>query len=200
MRDTMRARRVRRSVVVLASCVVGWNIGCVGAFEKPAAGSVDPAPHPGPGHGRPATPEAIARVDIGVLADGSDLPPGRGTASEGEALYIANCLRCHGLEGAGKPADRLVGGVGSLAGPKPIKTVGSYWPLATTLFDYLRRAMPYDRPGSLSDDEIYGLAAYLLALNGIIDREEEMNADTLPRVAMPNRDGFVRDDGSDLPR
>lgn len=140
-----------------------------------------------------ATPDAIARMDIGVRPDGRDLPRGRGTATEGEAVYVANCLRCHGLGGAGTPADRLVGGVGSLAGPKPVKTVGSYWPLATTLFDYLRRAMPYDRPGALSDDEIYAVTAYLLARNGIVDAELELNAETLPRVEMPNRDGFVRE-------
>jgi len=133
------------------------------------------------------------RARIRVTPDGRNLPAGRGNAAEGEAIYIANCLRCHGLAGAGTPADRLVGGIGSLTEPRPIKTVGSYWPLATTVFDYVRRAMPYDRPGSLTNDEVYAITAYLLAENQIIDAQSEMNATTLPRVEMPNRDGFVTD-------
>ncbi len=186
----------RRSVRAL--CVLGLALGCVGPFASPSEERAGPPPHPGPGLGRSATPEAIARANVGVLADGRDLPVGGGTAIEGEGVYVANCLRCHGLKGAGDPADRLVGGMGSLASPKPIKTVGSYWPLATTLFDYVRRAMPYDRPGALSDDEIYALTAYLLSLNGIVDRDVELNAETLPRVEMPNRNGFVSDGfGSD---
>jgi cytochrome c len=143
--------------------------------------------------GREASPDEIMQIELGISPDGSDLPNGRGTAAEGEVLYVANCLRCHGLDGAGKPADRLVGGLGSLKAAHPIKTVGSYWPLATTIFDYVRRAMPYDRPGSLTDDQVYALTAYLLSSNGIIDAEIEMNERSLPRVEMPNRDGFVRE-------
>ena len=97
----------------------------------------------------------------------------------------------HGEKGAGKPADALVGGIGSLATPKPVRTVGSYWPYATTLFDYTRRAMPITNPLSLTDDEVYAVSAYVLFLNGIIGEDAVMNAQTLPQVKMPNRDGFV---------
>lgn len=145
----------------------------------------------GPDLGREVTPEEIARTDLTVSPDGRGLPPGGGTAIEGQAVYLANCLRCHGVEGQGGPADRLVGGIGSLATQRPLKTVGSYWPYAPTLFDYIRRAMPYDRPRALSDDEVYAVSAYLLKLSGIVSENDEMNRETLPRVEMPNRDGFV---------
>jgi cytochrome c len=101
------------------------------------------------------------------------------------------CAACHGANGTGKPADTLAGGIGSLSSAAPLKTVGSYWPYATTLFDYVRRAMPYDRPLSLSDNEVYAVSAYILALNGIIGEDATMNAKTLPQVEMPNRNGFV---------
>ncbi len=149
----------------------------------------------GPELGRTATPEEIDRADITISPDGRGLPPGRGTAAEGKHIYLANCARCHGVGGKGGPADRLVGGIGSLASPRPIKTVGSYWPYATPLFDYIRRAMPYDRPTSLSSDEIYAVSAYLLHLNGIVSENFEINRITLPRVEMPNRDGFVTNPG-----
>lgn len=149
----------------------------------------------GPGLGRTATPEEIERADRSISPDGRGLPPGRGTALEGKLLYLANCARCHGVEGQGGPADKLVGGIGSLTTPRPIKTVGSYWPYAATLFDYIRRAMPYDRPASLSDDEVYAVSAYVLKLNGIVPEDLELNRESLPRVVMPNRDGFVASPG-----
>jgi len=145
----------------------------------------------GPDLGRTATPEEIDRADLSISPDGRGLPPGRGSPLEGKLIYQANCARCHGVDGRGGPADRLVGGIGSLTTPRPLKTVGSYWPYATTLFDYIRRAMPYDRPASLSSDEVYAVSAYILKLNGIIPEDLEMNRETLPRVEMPNRDGFV---------
>jgi mono/diheme cytochrome c family protein len=145
----------------------------------------------GPNLGREVTPEEIAAWDISIPPDGSGLPPGSGTAAEGGAVYNAKCAGCHGIEGVKGPADPLVGGIGSLASKKPIKTVGSYWPYATTLFDYIRRAMPFSAPESLSNDEVYALCAYLLSLNGIISPEERMDAKTLTQVRMPNRDGFV---------
>jgi len=145
----------------------------------------------GPNLGREARPEEIAAWDITVLPDGRGLPPGSGTAAEGGAVYLAKCAGCHGVKGMEGPADRLVGGIGTLASKKPLKTVGSYWPFATTLFDYIRRAMPYNAPRSLSNDEVYALSAYLLFLNGIIDEKARMDAKTLPQVKMPNRDGFV---------
>ena len=149
----------------------------------------------GPDLGRKAKPEEISRADLSIAPDGSGLPPGRGTALEGKPIYLAQCARCHGVEGQDGPADRLVGGIGSLTTPRPLKTVGSYWPYATTLFDYIRRAMPYDRPASLSSDEVYAVSAYVLKLNGLVAEDLELNRDTLPRVEMPNREGFVASPG-----
>ena len=124
--------------------------------------------------------------------DGAGLPPGRGTVAQGEAVYAAKCQACHGEKGAGKPNDRLVGGMGTLAPDKaPVKTVGSYWPYATTLFDYVRRAMPWQQPKSLTNDEVYAVSAYILNLNGIIGPNDVMDAQSLPKVKMPNKDGFI---------
>src|SRR6266571_199226 len=146
----------------------------------------------GPNLGRVATPEEIAAWDISIGPDGVGLPPGSGTPKQGEAVYTAKCLVCHGEKGAGKPNDALVGGRGTLAGDQPpVKTVGSFWPYATTLFDYVRRAMPLNESKSLTNDEVYAVVAYLLQLNGIIGENETINAQILPRVQMPNRDGFM---------
>ena len=145
----------------------------------------------GPNLGETPDPKLIAAWDISVEPDGTGLPAGSGTAVDGMPLYTVNCLVCHGPEGEGLLNDRLVGGHGTIGGPAARKTVGSYWPYATTIFDYIRRAMPYLQPQTLSDDETYALTAYLLYLNGIIDENEAMNADTLPAVEMPNRDNFI---------
>src|SRR5215469_14317206 len=140
-----------------------------------------------PGLGRAATPDEIASWDISVGPDGAGLPPGRGTPKQGEAVYAQKCVACHGEKGAGKPNDQLVGGRGSLSGDQaPVKTVGSFWPYATTLFDYIRRAMPLNAPKSLSDDEVYAVSAYILRLNGIIGEADAIDAQTLPQVQMPN--------------
>ena len=145
-----------------------------------------------PNLGVVATPEEIAAWDISIGPDGAGLPPGSGTPQQGEAVYIAKCLACHGEKGAGKPNDQLVGGRGTLAGDKPpVKTVGSFWPYATTVFDFVRRAMPYNESKSLTNDELYSVVAYLLNLNGIIAENDTIDAKTLPQVKMPNRDGFV---------
>jgi mono/diheme cytochrome c family protein len=145
-----------------------------------------------PNLGRVATPEEIASWDISIGPDGAGLPPGSGTPQQGEAVYTAKCLVCHGEKGAGKPNDMLVGGRGTLAGDQPpVKTLGSFWPYATTLFDYVRRAMPLNESKSLGNDEVYAVVAYLLQLNGIIGENETINAQTLPEVRMPNRDGFL---------
>jgi cytochrome c len=139
-----------------------------------------------------ATPEEVAVWDISIGPDGAGLPPGSGSPQQGEVVYAAKCLPCHGEKGAGKPNDQLVGGRDTLTGDQPaVKTVGSFWPYATTLFDYVRRAMPFDAPKSLSNDEVYAVCAYILQLNGIVDRSAVMNAQTLRRVQMPNHDGFV---------
>ena len=145
----------------------------------------------GPGLGVAATAEQIEGWAITILPDGTGLPPGSGTARAGAEVYAGKCLACHGAEGAGGPNDPLVGGHGTLTSEAPVRTVGSYWPHATTLFDYIRRAMPFMQPQSLTSDETYALTAYLLHLNGIIEADEVMNARTLPRVRMPNRDNFV---------
>ena len=145
------------------------------------------------GFGRPATPGEIAGADIDTLPDGTGLPPGQGSVEQGAALYASTCAACHGERGE-KPLDatmRLVGGVGTLATPKAVQTVGSYWPYATTLFDYIRRAMPFPAPRSLSADQVYAVTAYVLRLNGVVPDGTVLDAASLPRVHMPNRDGFV---------
>ncbi len=171
------------------SCAIGLATALAWLFMFPLTNGAARAE--GPDLGRTATPEEIDQADRSISPDGRGLPPGRGTALEGKLIYLANCARCHGDEGQGGPADKLVGGIGSLTTPRPIKTVGSYWPYATTLFDYIRRAMPYDRPASLGDDEVYAVSAYVLKLNGIVAEDLELNRKSLPRVEMPNRDGFV---------
>ena len=146
----------------------------------------------GPNLGRVATPEEIASWDISIGPDGAGLPPGSGTPKQGEAVYAQKCLACHGERGTGKPNDQLAGGQGTLPGDKPaVKTVGSFWPYATTVFDYVRRAMPYNESKSLTNDELYAVVAYILNLNGIIADNDTMDAQTLRKVKMPNRDGFV---------
>ncbi len=146
-----------------------------------------------PNLGQLATPEEIAAWDISIGPDGVGLPPGSGTPKQGEAVYAAKCIACHGEKGTGKPNDQLVGGQGTLSGDKPpIKTVGSFWPYATTVFDYVRRAMPYNESKSLTNDDLYAVVAYILNLNGIIADNETMDAQTLRQVKMPNRDGFVK--------
>ncbi len=164
-----------RNTIVLAVALVG--VGAASAQE-------------GPDLGVPATQEQIAGWDISIGPDGAGLPAGSGTAAAGKAVYEAKCLACHGAEGAGQPNDRLVGGQGTMREAAPIRTVGSYWPYATTVFDYIRRAMPYVTPHSLTADETYAVTAYLLALNGIIDQNAVMDATSLPKVVMPNRGNF----------
>jgi len=149
------------------------------------------------GFGAPATPEELARF-VSVQPDGRGLPPGGGDANRGAQVYAEKCVACHGekLEGIPQPGvggDKLIGGRGSLATKTPVKTVESYWPHATTLFDYVKRAMPFNSPGSLSDDEVYSVVAYILSEAKIIQPTETMGPQTLPKVVMPNRDGFEPD-------
>jgi cytochrome c len=153
------------------------------------------------GFGTPSTAEEIAAWDIDVRPDGKGLPSGRGSAVEGSKIYAIKCIACHGIDGAGGINDRLV--VHSPDEPFPDsndpnagdhRTVGNYWPYATTLFDYIRRSMPFNMPGSLDSNEVYALTAHLLYLNHIISEDAEMNAETLPKVEMPARDSFVLDD------
>lgn len=150
------------------------------------------------GFGKPASAREIAGWNIDVSPDGRGLPPGSGSATLGKPLYEQHCAACHGAKGEGKPADRLVGGRGTLNTDKPVMTVGSYWPYATIVYDYINRAMPFTAPQSLKPDEVYSIAAYLLFLNGIIAENDVMDATTLPKVQMPNRKGFVLDPRPDL--
>lgn len=152
------------------------------------------------GIGRPATPDELRTRNISVAPDGTGLPPGRGTVEQGHEIYNARCALCHGDRGQGIDSyPALVGGRGTLASQHPILTVGSYWPYATTVWDYIRRAMPYQQPGSLSADQTYALTAYILYMNGIVDKDAELTQKTLPLVKMPNRDGFIPDPRPDLP-
>ena len=156
-----------------------------------ASASVPPGAMESPNLGREATPAQIAGWDISVGPDGVALPPGMGTPAMGATVYEQKCQVCHGAKGAGQPNDRLVGGQGTLASKAPVRTIGSYWPYATTVFDYVRRSMPYTQSHSLSDSEVYAVTAYLLNLNGIIGESDEMNAQTLPKVKMPNQPNFI---------
>lgn len=147
---------------------------------------------PIPGIGRAATNAEIAGWDIAVRGDGHNLAPGSGTAKEGEELYVTHCAACHGDFGEGLerwPA--LMGGRGSLRSDQPKRTIGSFWQHAPGVFDYIRRAMPYAAPQSLSNDEYYAITAYVLFLNELIGEDDRMDATSLPKIAMPNRDGFV---------
>jgi len=145
-----------------------------------------------PQFGQPVTPADIAPWDISIGPDGAGLPAGRGSAKQGEAVYAAKCQACHGEKGAGRPNDALVVGAGTIVSDGPaVKTVGSYWPYATTLFDYIRRAMPWNETKSLSNDELYAVSAYILHLNGVIGADDVIDAQSLPKLKMPNRDGFI---------
>lgn len=156
-----------------------------------AAWLTSAAAQEGPKLGVAATPQEIAGWDVSVAPDGAGLPPGSGTPRAGAAVFAIKCAACHGLQGEGSLNDRLVGGQGSLTTDRAVKTLGSFWPYATTIFDYVRRAMPYLQPHSLTDDEAYALTAHLLLLNGIIGPDEVIDARTLPAIEMPNRDNFV---------
>jgi S-disulfanyl-L-cysteine oxidoreductase SoxD len=143
--------------------------------------------------GRPATPDEIKLWDIDVTPDGKGLPVGSGTVAQGKQVFADNCTACHGDNGQGGIKDRLAGGQGTLASSAPVKTVGSFWPYATTLYDYIHRAMPYPTPGSLSTDDTYAVTAYILSLNGIVPPDGKVDKDSLPKIKMPNRDGFIPD-------
>lgn len=151
----------------------------------------------GPGLGKPASKAQVAAWDISIGPDGVGLPPGSGSLKAGAVIFEGQCAVCHGARGEGGKdlADALVGGSGSLATQHPVKTVGSFWPYATTLFDYIRRAMPIVAPMSLSNNDVYAVTAYILSLNGIIkEKNYVMDARKLKSIKMPNRDGFIASD------
>jgi S-disulfanyl-L-cysteine oxidoreductase SoxD len=172
-------RRFVTVVLVLAASAIG-------VAQKPL------------GIGRAATPEEIKKLDIDVRPDGKGLPEGKGTVAEGAKIYAAKCQSCHGANGQGGSADKLVDRESGknwdfATNAKLVKTVGNYWPYATTLFDYTNRAMPFMQPGTLTPDETYSLVAYILAMNKIVPEDAVMDRTTLPKVAMPSKDRFVID-------
>ena len=170
--------------------VIGLTVAAL--LAACATPSLGPQPSSQGGNlGRAATADEIKAWDISIPPSGAGLPPGSGSVQQGAAVYAAKCQACHGASGEGKPVVALVGGQGTLASDNATRTVGSYWPYATTLFDYVRRAMPTNAPKSLTDSEVYAVSAYVLQLNGIIPQDAVMNAQTLPQVKMPNKDGFI---------
>jgi mono/diheme cytochrome c family protein len=150
------------------------------------------------GIGRSATPAEIAGWNIDIDRDGNNLPPGSGSVSRGHEVFDQQCASCHGANGEGGLGERLVGGQGTLATPEPVQTVGSYWPYAPTLFDYIRRAMPQNAPQSLSNDDVYAVSAYILNLNGLLPADATLDARTLSAIKMPNRSMFVGDPRPDV--
>jgi mono/diheme cytochrome c family protein len=150
------------------------------------------------GIGRPAAAAEIAGWNIDVDRHGNNLPPGSGSVSRGQAVFDQQCAACHGTKGEGGLGDQLAGGQGTLATPNPVRTVGSYWPYAPTLFDYIRRAMPQNAPQSLSNDDVYAVSAYILNLNGLLSADAVLDANSLRAIKMPNRNMFVGDTRPDV--
>jgi cytochrome c len=153
------------------------------------------------GFGEVATEQDIAAVNIDVMPDGRGAPPGEGSHAEGKEIYVAKCASCHGVDLGGVPETggaALIGGRGSLDSGSPKKTVESYWPYASTVFDFVKRAMPLNAPGSLDDAEVYAVTAYILGEADIIDKSAVLDAQGIGEVRMPNRDGFVPDPRPDV--
>ena len=185
---------ITKHVLGAAVAVAALICGCTTpAQNRDATGD---ASTPAYGFGQPATSTDLARF-YSSLPDGTDLPKGSGTVAEGKAVYEGQCLACHGENLQGGLGDRLVGGRGTLvnsdAAKAPVKTVESYWPYATTLFDYIKRAMPLTAPDSLTDDQVYALCAYILSRANVVEPGARMDAKSLAAVQMPNRDGFIPD-------
>ena len=175
---------------------VAAAVAVAGCAMQPTA---DKVANPGVKLGQPIAEADIAPWNIDVRGpDGRGLPPGRGTVADGKKIYDAKCLACHGADAKGGPVyGTMVGGIGSFTTGTRVLTPGSMYPYAPILFDYLRRAMPMDRPQTLTNDEAYALSAYLLNLNGLVPANAVMDATTLPAVQMPNRNGFIVDDRPD---
>jgi mono/diheme cytochrome c family protein len=174
----------------------GLAIGLAVMALWPGSSTGDDAPQYG--LGRTPTEQEIAAWNIDVAPNGEGLPRGQGTVKQGAQVYAEKCARCHGPTGAEGPMDRLVGGRETLRTPAPIKTIGSYWLYATTLYDYIHRAMPFDAPQSLEPEEIYAVVTWLLHQNGIVGEGAVLDARSLPLVEMPNRHGFVPDPRPDV--
>ena len=148
--------------------------------------------------GHIATDQEVRLWDIDAGPDGAGLPEGSGTVLDGVKVYARHCASCHGATGMEGPMPKLVGGQGTLASSQPVKTIGSYWPYATTLFDYINRAMPFTAPQSLAPNDIYAVVAWLLFRNGLIDEDTVMNKETLLQVRMLYRNGFIADPRPDV--
>ncbi|MFM0731315.1 cytochrome c [Paraburkholderia sediminicola] len=187
MRDGGRSIRTRARVALIALLSLAALASCstIAPVGQHAEASHD--------IGTPLTEQDLAAWNIDVAPDGRGLPAGSGDVATGAHVFATKCAACHGAQDEGGLGDQLVGGQGTLTGAKPKRTVGSYWPYATTLFDYIRRAMPYNAPESLSADEVYAVSAFLLNRNGIVPANTTLDAASLPRVVMPNRGGFVVD-------
>jgi cytochrome c len=174
--------------------------GAMGLMVAAATAVVAQSPAPQRyGLGRAASPEEVKALDIDVMPDGRGLPPGRGTVREGASVYADKCASCHGAKGEGGTAERLVGrndgdSFAYATNGKLIRTIGSYWPYATTLYDYTFRSMPFMQPGTLTPGETYALVAFLLFQNGVITEDAVMDAASVPKVVMPARNHFVMDD------
>lgn len=186
-------RRGSLAAMAAAACILA-GAATLSPSASAAAGTV-------PGHfgiGSPATQAQIAGWNIDVFPDGQNLPAGSGTVAQGRDIYNAQCLACHGAKGEGGMGDTLAGGQGTLDTKHPIKTVGSYWPYATTLYDYIRRAMPMTAPQSLTNDQVYAVTGYVLFLNKLAEQDATIDAKTITDIKMPNRDGFVPDPRPDV--
>jgi len=183
--------------LTIVVCAGLWGASARSASLSTQGSGQVPAPTFGIGH--TPSPDRLKQIDIDVTPDGAGLLPGSGTAAKGKDVFTRRCETCHGPTGTEGPQETLAGGKGSLATAKPLKTVGSYWPYATTLWDYINRAMPFDHPSTLTADEVYSATAYVLFLNGIVGDQDVLDQTTLPKIQMPNRNGFVSDPRPDVP-
>ncbi|HWM44931.1 MAG TPA: cytochrome c [Burkholderiales bacterium] len=206
----MSSARLKLFAVMGVSAVVAACAGTGGGSSAPAKsstgiwmGSVGPhAVQPladKPRFGKPISEADVAAWNIDIRTpDGQGLPAGRGSVQQGQQVYAAKCAACHGADAKGGPVyGTMVGGIGSFKGAPRVLTPGSMYPYAPILFDYIRRSMPMDRPQTLSNDEVYAVSAYLLNLNGLVPANAVMDAQSMPKVQMPNRDGFLQDDRPD---
>lgn len=176
---------MRERALAFAAVAMGLGLSLCASLAAADTGS---------GFGHSATAAQVGSWNVDVPPEGTNLPPGSGSVAEGAAVYSVQCAACHGAQGQGGPMDRLVGGQGTLGTSTPVKTIGSYWPYATSVFDYIRRAMPFNKPGTLRDDQVYAVTAYLLNLNDIVPKDARLDAHSLAIVKMPNHDNFILKD------